>query len=215
MLAKLGKNKVMLGALVGVLGGLVVAVLLVVVGGGGQSTPAEAAGHGPKAAAAAKATAKPGTKAADGHGGEARFGPTYHIKDRIVNLADPGGRRFLRFSVAVEFAEHGEKKTGAAPAGPSQSHLVVYLPDEDAADYREVAGGKASDPDKAFQAQIKRYAPAIEDSVMAVLSSKTFEDIRGVDGKEAAKREVKERVQRVVGDAEQVTNVYFTDFVVQ
>jgi flagellar basal body-associated protein FliL len=210
MLAKLGKNKVILGALVGVLGGLAVVVLMVF--GGGQSASAQDAGHSPKAAAAAKPGAKP--VAADAHGSEAKFGPTYHIKDRIVNLADPGGRRFLRFSVAVEFAEHADKKADA-PAGPSYSHLVVYVPGEDAADYQEVTGGKAGDPDKAFQAQIKRYVPAIEDSVMAVLSSKTFEDIRGLDGKEAAKREVKERVQRVVGGAEQVTNVYFTDFVVQ
>ena len=29
------------------------------------------------------------------------------------------------------------------------------------------------------------------------------------------RREIRERVQQIVGDAETVTNVYFTDFVIQ
>jgi flagellar protein FliL len=210
MLGKLIGNKLMLGALVGVLGGLVVAVLMVVVGGvGSGATPAEAAGAKPgeKTASAAKDKSRPGVE-------PGRFGPTYVVRDRIVNLADPGGRRYLRFTVAVEFAEHADEKKAAAPAGTSQNHLMVYLP-EDAAEYREVQGGREKDADKAFQTQIKRYAAAIEDAVTTVLSSKTYDEVRSPEGKEAAKHEIKARVQQVVGEAEHVTNVYFTDFVVQ
>jgi flagellar basal body-associated protein FliL len=210
MLGKLIGNKLMLGALVGVLGGLIVAVLLLLGGVGRTATTAEAAAAKPgeKSAAAAK---EKGAHAAE----PGRFGPTYVVRDRIVNLADPGGRRYLRFTVAIEFAEHAdEKKTDAPPAGASQNHLMVYLP-EDAADDQEVQGGRQNDPDKAFQAQIKKYAAAIEDVITSVLSAKTYDEVRSSEGKEAAKHEIKARVQQLVGEAEHVTNVYFTDFVVQ
>src|SRR5829696_3343962 len=102
MLAKLTGNKMMLGAVVGIVGGLIVAVLLVVIGGVGRtpSATAEASKIGEKVATAAKAPVKAG---AAGTSAETRFGPTYVIKDRIVNLADPGGRRYLRFSVTLQF----------------------------------------------------------------------------------------------------------------
>src|SRR5262245_14260965 len=105
MLSRLTANKMALGAVVGIVGGLIVAVLLVVVVGVGRSTPASAEGTraaGPAAAAKAPAKVAPAS-AVDGH-----FGPTYVIKDRIVNLADPGGRRYLRFSVAIQFQPPAE-----------------------------------------------------------------------------------------------------------
>jgi flagellar FliL protein len=212
MLAKVTGNKKLLGALVGVLGGLIVAVLLVVVGGVGRAPAAAEASHA-QPTAKAGVTAKEKARTAGGHGTEAaRFGPTYTVKDRIVNLADPGGRRYLRFTAAIEFAEHEE--SAVAPAGPSRAHLVLYVPGEEA-EYQEMQGGREKDTDKAFQAQIKKYAPAIEDAVTTVLSAKTYDEVRGSDGKETAKREIKERVQQIVGEAQIVTNVYFTDLVVQ
>src|SRR5437762_1372056 len=109
MLAKITGNKMILGAVVGIVGGLIVAILLVVVMGVGRSpstSAAEAAGkpgEKPGAGAAAKTPSKT-TPAAGEHVVETKFGPTFVIKDRIVNLADPGGRRYLRFSVTIQFA---------------------------------------------------------------------------------------------------------------
>jgi flagellar basal body-associated protein FliL len=186
-------------------------------GVGRSSSPtaeASATKPGEKApAAATKAPAKAASASA-GHEADAKFGPTYVIKDRIVNLADPGGRRYLRYSVAIEFEAHTE--AALVPIAPEREggfQLVAYVPDDDASYQPVTSGGK--DPDKEFQAAIKKYVPAIEDVVTTVLSSKTYDEVRSVEGKDAAKREIKDRVQRVLGDDQHVTNVYFTDFVVQ
>jgi flagellar FliL protein len=217
MLAKITGNKAILGAVVGIVGGLVVAVLLVVVLGVGSSpTPAAVDDHGvAKAPATTAKAAAPATGAkAPSKGvvpaGEAHsFGPTFLIRDRIVNLADPGGRRYLRFSVAIEFAE---KEAAHASVGGNQ--LALYVPETDAPEYQEVTGGKV-DPEKEFLARIKKYTPAMEDAVNTVLSSKTSAELGSAEGKEAAKGEIKARLQRVLGAEETVTNVYFTEFVMQ
>src|SRR5438067_7974797 len=171
MLAKITGNKMILGAVVGIVGGLILTVVLVVVMGVGRSTPtptADAAakpGEKPAAGAPAKATAKPAAaaKAGAAPATEAKFGPTYVIRDRIVNLADPGGRRYLRFSVAIEFAAHETAASLAPSEQPSSNQLMSYDSAEDGDGYQLVTEGK--DPDKAFQAHVKKYAPAIEDVV--------------------------------------------------
>jgi flagellar protein FliL len=217
VLGKITGNKAILGAVVGIVGGLVVAVLLVVVLGVGSSpAPAATDDHGTTKTAAASTAAKAPAAAAKtpskgvAPSGEVHgFGPTYLIRDRIVNLADPGGRRYLRFSAAIEFAE---AEAPHASAGGNQ--LALYVPETDAAEYREVTAGKA-DPEKEFLARVRKYVPAIEDAVNTVLSSKTSAEIGSAEGKDAAKREIKDRVQRILGAAETVTNVYFTEFVMQ
>jgi flagellar basal body-associated protein FliL len=220
MLANLTGNKMVLGAVVGIVGGLVVAVLLVVVGGVGRptSSAAEAARSGaPVAAAAGRTpTRAAGTAAAAGaHAADSRFGPTYVVKDRIVNLADPGGRRYLRFSVTIQF-ELPPEASAPRSTGSGGYQLMVYEPELDAGaavDQPVTGGGK--DPDKEFQTQIKPYSAAIEDAITSVLSAKTYDEIRSNEGKEQVKREIKDRVQRIVLDKYTVTDVFLTDFVVQ
>jgi flagellar protein FliL len=220
MLSKITGNKAILGAVVGIVGGLVVAVLLVVVLGVGSSpAPAATDDHGTTKTAAASTAAKAPAAAAKTPSkgvvpaGEAHsFGPTFLIRDRIVNLADPGGRRYLRFSVAIEFAE--KDTTHASSTGGSKNHLALYVPETDDAEYREVTGGKV-DPEKDFLARIKKYTPAMEDTVTTVLSAKTSAELGSAEGKEASKREIKDRLQRILGAEETVTNVYFTEFVMQ
>ena len=220
MIAKLTGNKMILGAVVGIVGGLIVAVLLVVVMGVGRSstpTTAEAAKAGEKAASPAKSTTAKST-GKDAQGAETKFGPTYVIKDRIVNLADPGGRRYLRFSVTIQFEPISADAHAAAPLEPARAggyQLAVYRPDLDEATYQPVTGGSSKDPDKEFQGLIKPYSAAIEDAVTTVLSAKTYDEVRSTEGKELIKREIKDRVQRIVADKYTVTDVYLTDFVVQ
>ena len=118
-------------------------------------------------------------------------GGTYLMKDRIVNLADPGGRRYLRFSAAIEFA-------------PLESEPG-----------KNAQAGAGKDADKQFQAQVRKFTPAVEDAVVTVLSSKGYDEVRTVDGREQSKREIRARVQSAIGTELTITNVYFTEFVVQ
>ena len=206
LIARIRGSRLMLGALVGIVGGLIVAVLLVVVVGVGRSsTRVEATGP-------AKAATK---KAAEG---ASRFGPSFVVKDRIVNLADPGGRRYLRFSVTIQFEPLSDTHASRPETPGSQGgyQLMVYVPELDAESTRDqlVTGG-AKDPDKEFQGLIKPYAAAIEDAVTSVLSAKTYDEVRSTEGKELAKREIKDRVQRILGEKYTVADVFLTDFVVQ
>lgn len=222
LIAKITGNKMILGATVGIVGGLIVAVLLVgVLGVGGSSASNEPAAAGKDPKAVAKATPKKADAAA-----AAQFGPTYTIRDRLVNLADPGGRRYLRFTVGIEFG--GCAAHAAAPSG-STSQLALYDESADRPEYQLTTGG-AKDPEKEFQAQIKKYSPALEDTVTVVLSSRTYADVQSAEGKESVKKEIKDRVNRLLeGEPEpnpkpstclisyppHVTNVYFSEFVVQ
>ncbi len=175
--------------------------------------------HGAPAPAIVKASDPSKDPADNGHGASTHgsggaltssFGPTLVIRDRIVNLADPGGRRYLRYSVAIEFAPH-EQSHGMAE---DWSALISYR-SSDRGGYQEVTGGASADPQKDFEEAMKRYLPPIEDAVTTVLSSKTFAELSTAEGKDQTKRDIRDRVQRIVGDVEHVTNVYFTEFVIQ
>ena len=135
MLARITGNRIMLGATVGIVGGLILAIVLVVVLGVGRpATPAiaDAGAKTPGTAVAAKK--EPLKTGAAKPGGEApRFGPTYVIRDRIVNLADPGGRRYLRFTIALEFlgveaVPHAESNEERLITG---THLMTLNLDSD------------------------------------------------------------------------------------
>ncbi len=215
MLSKITGNKMVLGAIVGIGGGLIVAVLLVVVLGVGKSPPpvaAEAGAAPTKAptAVAAKPAAQSGGQAPAGEA-SGKSGLVYVIKDRIVNLADPGGRRYLRYTVALEFADKSTEKKAAG----SGNRLAIYLPDEDQPTYQAVASDPKNDPQKEFLARIQKFTPALEDAVVTVLSSKTSNDLASAEGKEQAKKEIKDRCQRILGSEETITNVYFPEFVMQ
>jgi flagellar FliL protein len=88
--------------------GLAVLLLAACGGGAAQTTPAAGAG----------ATTPE----------ETRFGPTYTVKDRIVNLADPGGRRYLRFSAAIEFAPSPTVTASKDPDKTFQTVVKPYVP---------------------------------------------------------------------------------------
>ncbi|MBM4417070.1 MAG: flagellar basal body-associated FliL family protein [Chloroflexi bacterium] len=203
------KNKIVLGGIVGGVIGIAVIAFLVM-GSGGPPEEADAAAGAPKATAAKSAKSAKSTGAA----AASKFGPSYVIKDRIVNLADPGGRRYLRYSVAIEFEPHAEAAI-APPARTASGYQNAVYEDAGPSMYVPITGGASKDSEKEFLASIKKYIPAMEDAVTIALSSKTFADLSSVEGKEQAKKEIKDRIQRLLGDAEHVTNVYFTEFVIQ
>ena len=80
---------------------------------------------------------------------------------------------------------------------------MVYVPELDAparpATGRSPAAG-VQGPGQGVPAKIKPYSAAIEDAVTSVLSAKTYDEVRSADGKERVKREIKDRVQRIVAD---------------
>ncbi len=116
-------------------------------------------------------------------------GIMYDAGSRIVNLLDPVGRRYLKVTVVLEFLP------------PDYSYY--NLPEAE----REVMRGKVV-------AKVDARKPVIDDMLTSLLTSKSYEDIYNLDGKNRLRAELQERLTQVIGEP-QVIAVYFTDFIVQ
>lgn len=108
---------------------------------------------------------------------------------KIVNLADPGGRRYLKISVALEFAPHD-------------------------VEFYTLAGEERIAALTAFGEEMNSKKPIIDDLLNTLLSSKTFDQIYTVEGKEALRQDIVARVNALLPN-EILMYVYFTEFVVQ
>ncbi len=64
------------------------------------------------------------------------------------------------------------------------------------------------------EAEMKQRLPQMRDSILMVLPSKRFEDIRSIEGKINLRNEIIENLNGIFGK-ETVANIYFTEFVVQ
>jgi len=65
-----------------------------------------------------------------------------------------------------------------------------------------------------FGNEIGNRKSQLRDIVISTLSSKTSEDLRTPEGKEALKEELKERINSVLAKG-QIARVYFTEFAIQ
>ena len=117
-----------------------------------------------------------------------QLGPMYTFKEHLVNLADPGGRRYLRVTLYVEFEEP------KANAGLTGEDLK-----------------KANDR---LSAELQTRGPVIDDTLTTILASKTFGDVASPRGKDQLKQEIVAALNAAL-PGEHVVNVYFSDFVVQ
>lgn len=119
----------------------------------------------------------------------------------IVNLSQ--AKNFLKVTMLIEYdpdalhpaGEEGHGGGGGYGGGGS--------------------GGGGADP-TALPPELKAKEPQIRDAVIRVLSSKKSEEVLTPEGKEALKEELVEALNEAVGfDEPPITNVYFTEFIVQ
>ena len=61
---------------------------------------------------------------------------------------------------------------------------------------------------------VDKYKPQIRDTILLLLSSKSFRDISTMEGKLELKQEILSRINQYLGDVI-VSRIYFTEFVVQ
>jgi flagellar FliL protein len=117
-------------------------------------------------------------------------GLMYTTKERVVNLADAGGYRYLKIQVVLEFA----------------------LPEKEA---KSLKGAAYTKKQEEFTNEMSaRRGPIIEDIIGTVTGSKTAAAISTTEGKDNLKQELIKRLNEVTGE-DHVTNVYFTQFLVQ
>lgn len=98
--------------------------------------------------------------------------PIYKLATLIANLADPGGRRYLRTTMDLEIN------------GPE--------------DEQKVEGRLAQ----------------VKDASLKIFSTRTFEEINGPVGREALRDELIAKLNEIL-KGEIITNIYFSEFVIQ
>jgi hypothetical protein len=111
------------------------------------------------------------------------------MSTKIINLVDPGGHKYIRLTVVVEFApDNPEYKT--LPAEEQTAYLTE------------------------FEAKVNALMPIMDDTVITLLSTKTYDDLYTADGKEKLRTEMLETLAKKLPDL-QIISIYFTEFVVQ
>lgn len=138
-------------------------------------------------------------------------GLTVETGTKIVNLADPGGRRFLKATIVIEVAPplavlEAQQAAAAAAAAAGESSGGGH-------------GGATTttteDPAMAaFNEEMTQRMPIINDTLTTVLSSKTYEEIYTIAGKNTLKEEIITSLNEILPELH-VIAVYFTEFVVQ
>ena len=113
---------------------------------------------------------------------------------KIINLADTTSRKYIRVTIVLEFAP-----VALTPQATEKS------PSSEAT---------ATDATTALQDYVTARMPILDDTVITLLSTKTYEDLYTADGKEVLRQQLMGALASHVPDY-QLINVYFTEFVVQ
>jgi len=140
----------------------------------------------PPAKAESESSASPwaeATKVAQGRGILVDMG------SKVVNLADPGGFRYLRVGLVFEFV----------PLDPS---------------YHSLDENEKTEMEERQRKMVEETSPLIDDIVIGLLSNKTFGQIFTIEGKDLLKEELRLAINERLGN-NLIINIYFTDFVIQ
>lgn len=116
-------------------------------------------------------------------------GVMVNMSSKIINLVDPTGRKYIRITVVVE----------VAPDDPTYDTMT----DEEKATYLT-----------AFTDELNTKMPIMDDTVVTLLSTKTYDDLYTADGKEKLRAEIMDDLSKKLPELH-IISVYFTEFVVQ
>jgi flagellar basal body-associated protein FliL len=190
MKALLSKKVLLIVVPVLVVGGLLAAAVLVLprvmtvpiqikIGAGAEQVAAAESDHAPKA------TSKPAKEKLEY--------PTlpFATRERVVNLSDRGGFRYLKVEIVLDVAIPHSKPGDKVPSGEAKKHAIKEL---DA----EMAGVK----------------PRIEDTINTVLAGKTAEELMTGEGRQRLRDELRAQLDRVSVE-NPIMGVYFTQFIIQ
>ena len=112
-----------------------------------------------------------------------------NMSTKIINLVDPTGRRYIRVTIVAEFA----------PDDPNYETMT----EEEKSAYLTT-----------FQEKLNSRLPIMDDAVITLLSTKTYEDLYTAEGKEKLRAEIMDVLSKKLVDLH-ILSIYFTEFVVQ
>jgi flagellar FliL protein len=116
-------------------------------------------------------------------------GVMVNMSTKIINLVDPTGHRYIRLTIVAEFAPDNEE--------------YESMPEEEKSAYLT-----------AFQDKLNSRMPIMDDTVITLLSTKTYEQLYTAEGKEQLRAEIMDGLSKKLSDLH-LLSVYFTEFVVQ
>lgn len=146
-------------------------------------------GHGATVAAASQPTVEPTPEPL-----KPGQGVMFNMSTKIINLADPSGRKYIRLTIVLEFAPPKEATT-AKSSGSGH-------------------GAEAASATDDFAAQINARMPIMDDAVITLLSTKSFDELYTAEGKERLRQELMQAIAERVPEYSLIS-IYFTEFVVQ
>jgi hypothetical protein len=115
-----------------------------------------------------------------------------NMSTKIINLVDPTGHRYIRLTIVAEFApESTEDAEAKSSHGEEESTALT-----------------------AFQDKLNSRMPVMDDTVITILSTKTYEELYTADGKEKLRAEIMAGLSSKLPDLH-LLSIYFTEFVVQ
>ena len=104
-----------------------------------------------------------------------------------------------------------EKETASFPL----DSFIVNLMDKSGSGKRYLKVGMILDiVNQERGTTVEKYKPQIRDTILLLLSSKSYGDISTMEGKLELKRSLLSRINHILGEVI-VTRIYFTEFVVQ
>jgi flagellar FliL protein len=125
-----------------------------------------------------------------------KFGMMLPMRERIVNLSDPGVMRYLKISTVLEISEMNLKE----------------LP----------KGEKYVEKQTEFKKEMAGTMPMIENEMTSILTGKTSAELMSPEGKQRLRDDIKVRVNKALEkvahdpkERQEVLSVYFSDFIIQ
>jgi len=124
---------------------------------------------------------------------------------KIVNLADPSGRRYIKTNIILEYA-------------PNDITYFLEPKDDTGATTGEGGGEGGEAPvlkyaDR-FKQELEPKRPLIDDTIITLLSSKNFDQVYSSSGKELLRKEIMAMLNSRMPEY-RIIFVYFTEFTVQ
>jgi flagellar FliL protein len=112
-----------------------------------------------------------------------------------------------------EKSGHGEKGKEEVVDNFVKESFTVNLADSKGSHFAQVT--VEIEVDNGFtKAEVDRLRPKIRDFIVVVLSSKTYEQVESVDGRDFLREEIRNKINGYLTRG-QIKNVYFTQFIVQ
>lgn len=137
-------------------------------------------------------------------------GGFYVMWTKIVSLMPP---EEIVEEIAEEVLEEAEEETVVIGEMFPLDTFVVNLADGNGKRYLRATMQLEIAPEQTV-ATFEQRLPQIRDVVLTILPTRQFQEIRTVDGKAALRAEILVKLNELFNH-ESVTNIYFTEFVIQ